>query len=163
MPRSSFPFAAIPRLAFAAGVLGVTGVIALGSAQAQTAQPAAAAPAAQGSANLGRLFHTPQQRAELDKRRISNVPVQEDAPAVREVLVTVNGYVGRSSGRTTTWINGVPQYDSVKSADPSRLPVESADGRKSVKVGATLDTNRGDVRDVIGDGTIRVNPAPAQR
>lgn len=161
MPRNHFHRATIRRVAVAAGALGL---MALAGAQAQTAPQAATPAAPQGSADIGRLFHTPQQRAELDKRRISNVPVQEEAaPAVREVLVTVNGYVGRSSGKTTTWINGVPQYDSVRSADPSRLPVESADGRKSVKVGATLDTNRGDVRDVIGDGTIRVNPAPAQR
>jgi hypothetical protein len=154
---------ALRRLAAAACVLGLTSI---GTANAQTAPAPAANPpaAAQGSADLGRLFYTPQQRAELDKRRVSNLPVQEEAkPAVREVLVTVNGYVGRSSGKTTTWINGVPQYDTIKSSDPTRLSVEAADGRKTVKVGSTLDTNRGDVRDVIGDGTIRVNPAPAQR
>jgi hypothetical protein len=146
----------------------LAGMAAAGAASAQTAPapaPAASAPAAaQASTDLGRLFYTPQQRAELDKRRVSNVPAQEDAaPAVREVLVTVNGYVGRSSGKTTTWINGVPQYDTVKSADPSRVSIESAEGRTTVKVGSTLDTNRGDVRDVIGDGSIRVTPAPAQR
>lgn len=119
---------------------------------------AAAAPAA--GADLGRLFFTPQQRAELDKRRLANVPEKEEATPVREVLVTVNGYVGRSSGKTTTWVNGVPQYDTVRSADPSRLPIDAASGPQRVKVGSTLDTNRGEVRDVIGDGSIKVHPAP---
>jgi hypothetical protein len=111
--------------------------------------------------DLGRLFYTPQQRAELDKRRLSNEPPPEET--VREVLVTVNGYVSRSSGKTTTWINGVPQYDSVRSSDPSRVPVESGDTRKPVKVGATLDTNRGDVRDVIGDGQIKIQRPSAKQ
>ncbi len=142
-----------------------TGCAALLACAALTASAPAAhaqSPAPQADVTLGRLFHTPQQRSELDKRRLSNVPVQEEAPVVREVLVTVNGYVGRSSGKTTTWVNGVPQYDSVRSADPTRLPIEAADGKRQVKVGATLDTNRGDVRDVIGDGQIRIN-GPAQR
>jgi hypothetical protein len=29
-----------------------------------------------------------------------------------------------------------------------------------MKVGATLDTNRGEVRDVLGDGEIRINSRP---
>jgi hypothetical protein len=115
--------------------------------------------------SIDRLFHTPQQRAELDKRRNTPQPVAKDEPAApppREALVTVNGYVGRSSGKTTTWVNGVPQYDAVRAGDPTRVPVEAADGTRRVKVGATLDTNRGDVRDVIGDGRIQVNSAPAK-
>jgi hypothetical protein len=134
----------------------------LGAGAAAALLPAVAA--AQ-DASLDRLFHTPQQRAELDKRRLAPPPAVKDEPAappVREVLVTVNGYVGRSSGKTTTWVNGVPQYDAVKSGDPTRVPVEAADGPRRVKVGATLDTNRGDVRDVIGDGRIQVNTAPAK-
>ena len=54
----------------------------------------------------------------------------------------------------------MPQYDTVRSADPSRLPIDAASGPKRVKVGATLDTTRGESRDVIGDGTISVNTTP---
>ena len=38
-------------------------------------------------ASLGRLFHTPQQRAELDKRRIAPAPAAKEeppAPAAQE-------------------------------------------------------------------------------
>jgi hypothetical protein len=125
------------------------------------AAAAAAAPAGAQDGNVGRLFHTPQQRAELDKRRLAPAPVKEEAaPVVRDVQLTVNGYVSRSSGKTTTWMNGVPQYDTVRSSDPARIPVEAASGSQRVKVGATIDTNRGEVRDVI-DGEIRVGaPKP---
>jgi hypothetical protein len=125
-----------------------------------TAAALAPAWATAQDAGLGRLFHTPQQRAELDKRRIAPAPAPKEepaAPAAQEVNVTVNGYVTRSSGKTTAWVNGVPQNDKMKSADPARVPVEAADGQRRVKVGATIDTNRGDVRDVV-DGQIRVNP-----
>jgi hypothetical protein len=118
------------------------------------------AAAAQGS-ELGRLFYTPQQRTELDKRRASNVPAQaEAAPVVQQPSVTLNGYVGRSSGKTTTWVNGVPQYDTVRSQDPTRIPIGAAEDRRRMKVGATLDTNRGEVRDVLGDGEIRIHSRP---
>jgi|APFre7841882724_1041349.scaffolds.fasta_scaffold00893_6 hypothetical protein len=120
-----------------------------------------ALPAAAQDSELGRLFYTPQQRAELDKRRVSNVPAQtEAAPVVQQPDVTLNGYVGRSSGKTTTWVNGVPKYDTVRSQDPSRLSIDAGDGRRSMKVGATLNTSRGEVRDVLGDGQIRINSQP---
>ncbi len=94
------------------------------------------APAAAQGSELGRLFYTPQQRTELDKRRASNVPAQaEVAPVVQQPNVTLNGYVGR-------------------------LPIGAAEDRRSMKVGATLDTNRGEVRDVLGDGEIRINSRP---
>ena len=53
---------------------------------------------------LGRLFFTPQQRQDLDHRRERNIQEKE---VVVESSVTVNGKVTRSSGKTTTWVNGV--------------------------------------------------------
>ena len=58
---------------------------------------AAVAPAA--GADLGRLFFTPQQRDELDRRRATNAV---ETVVEVERLVTVNGRVSRSSGKTTT-------------------------------------------------------------
>jgi len=100
---------------------------------------------------LGRLFFTPQQRQELDRRRASNVQEQE---VVVESTVTVSGQVSRSSGKTTTWVNGVPQYDTYSGRDPAR--VHLPDG--TIKIGQTLDRNRGEVKDGLEGGTIRVNP-----
>jgi hypothetical protein len=103
----------------------------------------AAAPCGYGQ-DVGRVFFTPQQRQELDRRRDTNVP-ENRAP--EESLVTVNGQVTRSSGKTTTWINGVPQYGGGAAAG-------------GLKVGQTLDRGNGEVRDTLPRGAIKVNPVP---
>ena len=100
---------------------------------------------------LGRLFFTPQQRQDLDRRRQSNI--RESEPPVVESSVTVNGHVARSSGKTTTWVNGVPQYDSYSSRDPGRVHLDTA----TVKIGQTLDRARGEVHDQLGGGEVKVN------
>jgi hypothetical protein len=114
--------------------------------------------AAAAADDLGRLFFTPQQRQELDRRREANV--QESATATVESTMTVNGHVSRSSGRTTTWINGVPQYDSVRSRDPARVTVGGAEGDPPVdlRIGQTLDKARGEVKDGLGGGRIVIRP-----
>ena len=71
-----------------------------------------------------------------------------------ESSVTVNGHVTRSSGKTTTWVNGVPQYDTYSGRDPARVHLQ--DG--TVKIGQTLDRTRGEVKDNLQGGTVRVNP-----
>ncbi|MCC6611467.1 MAG: hypothetical protein IT515_17570 [Burkholderiales bacterium] len=103
---------------------------------------------------LGRLFFTPQQREELDRRRESNAVEPE---IVVESLVTVNGQVSRSSGRTTTWINGVPQYDAYRGRDPARVVVDDAGMTAPVKIGDTLDRTRGEVRPAIEPGAIEIH------
>ncbi len=100
---------------------------------------------------LGRLFFTPQQRQDLDRRRESNI---QDKEVVIESSITVNGHVTRSSGKTTTWVNGVPQYDTYSGRDPARVHLQ--DG--TVKIGQTLDRTRGEVKDGLQGGTVRVNP-----
>jgi hypothetical protein len=115
------------------------------------------APALPAAADeLGRLFFTPQQRQELDRRRASNIQEKE---VVIESSVTVNGHVARSSGKTTTWVNGVPQYDTYSGRDPSRVHLQ--DG--TLKIGQTLDRGRGEVKDGLQGGTVRVNPQAAPR
>ena len=106
---------------------------------------------------LGRLFFTPQQRQDLDRRRERNV--QEQEVVVIESSVTVNGHVAQSSGKTTTWVNGVPQYDAYSGRDPSRVHLQ--DG--TLKIGQTLDRTRGEVKDSLQGGTVRVNPQAAPR
>jgi hypothetical protein len=115
---------------------------------------ALAAPAA--ADDLGRLFLTPQERRDLDRRRASNVIERETSPA--ESLVTVNGHVTRSSGKTTTWINGVAHDDTYRGRDPARVGVQG----RSVKVGETLDRSRGTVRDPLEGGEIRIHRTPGR-
>src|SRR5262245_25828304 len=95
---------------------------------------------------LGRLFFTEQQRQDLDRRRQANI---QEAAVVVDNLVTVNGQVSRSSGKSTTWINGVPQTSTRRPHDPARATVPGAEGEPSVtvKIGQTLDKVRGEIRD----------------
>ena len=113
---------------------------------------------------LGRLFFTPEQRSALDARRKARVP---DKPAAAAMSVSptmrLDGYVKRSQGRSTVWVNG-------EATDDTRLPSGSDAGvsvgvgesgaRVRLKPGETLDRGNGEVRDVIGDGEIRIRRAP---
>jgi hypothetical protein len=103
---------------------------------------------------LGRVFFTPQQRQDLDRRRDTNV-VEAAAPVV-ESLVTVNGHVVRSSGKSTTWINGVAQHDAADGRDPARPRIVEGDSSVQVKVGQTYDRTQGETRDPLGEAQIRV-------
>lgn len=110
--------------------------------------------------NLGRLFFTPQQRQDLDRRRQANI---QESAATANSFVTVNGQVSRSNGKNTVWINGVPQETSRKPADPSRVTVQGGEGEPSInlKVGETLDRVRGEVKDP-GSGRDSVVAPPAR-
>lgn len=119
---------------------------------------ATAAPGAFG-ADLGRLFFTPQQREDLDRRRQANI--REAAVVVTEKL-TVNGRVSRSSGKSTTWINGFPENDAYPSRDPGRVAVSAGEGQPTVplKVGQTWDKVSGAVSDRLGGGQVEVETRP---
>jgi hypothetical protein len=81
----------------------------------------AALPAWPGS-ELRTLFHTAEERARLDRQRrgeSAEAAPSKPAPAV------VGGYVKRSDGRDTVWIDGRPvTMSGAKSApytDPSKV------------------------------------------
>lgn len=132
------------------GVLVATLLVASAAwAQSQPQPPAQAA-----NAELGRLFYTPQQRAELDHKRATNAV---EAEVVVERLVTVNGRVSRSSGKTTTWINGVPQFDVYKGRDPSAVSIDDNGTDTKVSVGDTLDRARGEVHPAVPSGDIEIH------
>jgi len=123
------------------------------------AVPAAAAE------ELGRLFFTPQQRQDLDRRRATN-RAEEEAPQIKEGPLTLDGHVQRSSGKTATWINGVPQYDSDSDGgrDPAQVKVVPNAGESgvSLKVGETYERASGEVRDPLSGGEIRIGKTPAK-
>ena len=108
--------------------------------------------------NLGRLFFTEQQRQDLDRRRQANI---REAAVVVESSVTVNGQVSRSSGRSTTWINGVPQDNARRPLNPARVTLPGGEGAPSVnlKIGQTLDKIRGEIKDPVAGGIV----APSEK
>ena len=111
---------------------------------------------------IGRLFFTPEQRAALDARRRARVP---DRPAATPVAASpttrLDGYVRRSQGPSTVWVNG-SNVDEATPGNDARVSVPVGDGgaRVRLKPGETLDRNTGEVHDVLGpNGEIRVRPA----
>ncbi len=116
----------------------------------------APAPAAAAD-SLGRLFFTPQQRQDLDRRRQANV---QESALTADSLVTVNGKVSRSSGKTTVWINGVPVESIGGPRDPAQVTLPGGEGQSSIrlKVGETHDRVRGDMKDPLVGGKIVVPP-----
>ena len=119
---------------------------------------------------LGRLFFTPDQRAALDARRKARVPDKPAATPVTEAPLTrVDGEVRRAGGKSTVWVNGeaIPESAQGDAArvvrggpDSGRVsvPVGESAQRYDLRVGETLDRASGEVRDVIGDGEIKIRP-----
>lgn len=136
-----------------------TGVFFAVSAAAQ--QPAAQAPAAREE--IGRLFFTPQQRQELDRRRQLNI--QEVVTVTSTDLITVNGQISRSSGKSTTWINGAPQDDVYRGKDPTAVTLGGGESESSitVRIGQTIDKTRGAITDGLVGGEIKTGRAAAPK
>ncbi len=120
---------------------------------------------------LGRLFFTPEQRAALDARRAARLP-DNPVAAAPSPTTRVDGYVKRSSGKSTVWLDGEPLPEGLqleglrvqRGDDPTRVTVTTGeDGRRIVlRIGETLDRATGAVKDVIGDGEVRIGPGGAQ-
>jgi hypothetical protein len=121
----------------------------------------AAAPAATAQ-ELGRLFFTPEQRATLDARRKARVPDKPAAATVASPTTRLDGYVRRSAGPTTVWVNGESVPENAPEAPrvhPDRgvsINVGESGRRQTLKPGETLDRGNGEVRDVIGEGEVRI-------
>lgn len=111
--------------------------------------------------DVGRLFFTPEQRAALDARRKARVPDKPTAaPVVVSPTTRLDGYVRRSGGRSTVWVNGTT-LDEASPGSDARVSVPVGDGgaRVRLKPGETLDRGTGEVRDVLGGGgEVRVPP-----
>lgn len=73
----------------------------------------APAAAAADASNLGTLFHTVEERERLDKMRRGEPEVPGGVPGKPQVT----GYVRRSDGRSTVWVDGVALSIAGKAAD----------------------------------------------
>ena len=61
--------------------------------------------------SLGRLFFTPQERASMNRFR-NGTPLEAQPVAPTVVPNRVDGFVERSNGKNTVWINGQPTSGS---------------------------------------------------
>jgi hypothetical protein len=109
---------------------------------------------------LGRLFFTPDQRSAMDARRKARVPDRPTSAVVASPTVRLDGYVKRPGGKSTVWVNGEPADDFTRppaGGSDSRVSVGVGDaGRINLNPGEVLDRGNGEVRDVIGEGEIRI-------
>jgi hypothetical protein len=118
-------------------------------------------PTASVAQEVGRLFFTPEQRAALDARRRARVP---DKPAAAVVMASpttkLDGYVKRSGGPSTVWVNGEPlpegAGDAPRIGPRVSVSVGEAGRRAALRPGEAIDRDTGQVRDVLGDGEIRI-------
>jgi hypothetical protein len=108
---------------------------------------------------VGRLFFTPEQRAALDARRKARVfDKPAAAPIVASPTTRLDGYVRRSDGRSTVWVNGALADEASPQADGRvSVPVGDSQARVRLKPGEVLDRGNGEVTDVLGpNGEIKV-------
>jgi hypothetical protein len=83
-----------------------------------------------GAEELGRLFFTPAERAQLDHNKLQNTD-----PRNNRGLLTVNGIVQKRGGKRTVWINGVPQDAGASDEhSPDSVPVAVPGQQNPVKV-----------------------------
>lgn len=103
---------------------------------------------------LGRLFSSPEERAQLDASRsgtppagTAQAPPSPPPPPPPGPPMELNGLVQRSSGRSTVWLNQTPQqepYNQVSGA--SQLTLRLSNGQVVVlKPGQQYDAASGTV------------------
>jgi hypothetical protein len=108
---------------------------------------------------LGRLFYSPEERAAMDRHRYARPPVEAKVEAPPPVaapvhvdapgMVTLDGYVSRSSGLSTTWVNGVPRNDRLQ-LDPAGVRVDDGNHHSvDLHVGEAYDPQSGERHSVM--------------
>mgnify|MGYP003385370953 CR=1 FL=1 len=86
------------------------------------------------AAELGRLFFTPKERAQLEQTQTS-----KHIPSSVNSAVIVSGIVQRDNGPRTEWINGVPQN------------VGTSDGKAPDSISITLPGNSRSIKLKVGE------------
>lgn len=155
-------------------VIVLTALVLCASAvSAQTAPVTTAqAPITTAQAPVDRLFFTPVERGELEKRRFAPPPPPPRPAAVVAAIeptvapsveyTTLNGHVWRPDGKTTTWVNGQPRHDSARGTGESVQVRVVGDTKQTVnlKVGQTYERLSRERSDALRGGEIRINAKP---
>jgi hypothetical protein len=110
--------------------------------------------------SLGRLFNTPQQRAQLDAQRMgaavpapAPAPTAPAAPAAAQSPppppVVLNGVVKPAGGKATVWLNREPLPDErrIVGSNGGITVVLPSGQRITLKPGQRYDETTGEVRD----------------
>lgn len=88
------------------------------------------------AAELGRLFYTPQQRAQLETQKASG----ETVDGVKRNFIVVNGVIQKQGGNRIVWLNGTAQTPVRGNNNPASIDVAVPGKNKHVqlKVGQRL-------------------------
>ncbi len=92
--------------------------------------------AANSAETLGRLFFSPEQRAQLDTLRIKKVVASQTKDEPPPEFVTYGGIVRRNDGRTTVWVNNKALSDKEIRETSSLVGRVERDGRITVQTNA---------------------------
>lgn len=117
------------------------------------------APAFGADDDLGRLFFSAERRAALDRARQFNI---EEQQVTQQNILTVEGVVARSSGRTTAWVNGVPVPETGRGAMEARPDLRRSavhvrsrnEATTTVTVGTAHNRTTGERVDPLGGGFV---------
>ena len=88
-------------------------------------------------APLGRLFFTPDQRAQLDTLRTKKVVASQAKEEPPPEVVTYNGIIRRSDGKTTVWVNNQALSEADLREKPAIAGRVSRDGQIVIQAGQT--------------------------
>jgi len=95
------------------------------------------APLMAGAADapLGRLFFTPEQRAQLDMLRTKKVVASQAKEEPAPEVVIYNGIIRRSDGKTTVWVNNQALSEADLREKPAIAGRVSRDGQIVIQAG----------------------------
>lgn len=117
----------------------------------------------QAEGELGSLFFSPSQRQSIERARVGEDAAQVAPPEV----ASVSGWVKRSSGKGTVWINGEPWSQGQRGflSQPPVIADRAVQiAGQTVQLGQTLDLATGQRTDVVLPGTVSVkSPGVAAR
>lgn len=82
-----------------------------------------------GADTLGRLFFTPDQHSQLDTLRTKRVVASQTKEEPPPEVVTFNGIVRRSDGKTTVWVNNQALSEADLRDKPAIAGRVSRDGK----------------------------------
>ncbi len=105
-----------------------------------------------GAEELGRLFYTPEQRAQLDYSYAQGA----DSTNSNSSTLMLNGIVQKHGGKRTVWINGVPQQagsSDDKTPEIQSVQVPGTAGTVKLKVGQRVLLGPSDNPDTVRPDT----------
>lgn len=119
---------------------------------------------------LGRLFFTPEQRAQLDTLRTRKVVAVQTKDEPPPEIVTYSGIIRRSDGKTTVWVNNQALSEADLRDQPAIAGRISRDGKillgagkggMQLKVGQSAELLSGRVAESYS--AAQTAPAPASK